>query len=778
MFKRANKITALLVAAASVMSIVPAMAADSTRLGTKDGTIEKAIAFNGKYIYEGYKGDTDKAVYFNGGEKDKELTDYTDYDFKTSTYGEKYALAEDNNEDYLVDLTSGSITDETLDDKLDNTASKLQKALTKTDKYDGATIGSSDLKEVKSSAKFQTPWYYVNNAQTKNKTIFTDANGKYIDASVLANIYAFSTTKGKVVKVEKFDKEYSDTALKVEIAKQPQVIAQDKDNLYAMVNVNITDTATTVSTDAAAATATVDLSNAKYALQNAVTAAQKATITPDFASVTTGTAVTVAGHAFAASDNATAAGFKTAVADYFIANPISGYAYNRTAAKFEATTAGVVVDSKIPTYASGDICHNKFVNGTNEIKATSAGVQPTITIGTKVFEYTDSTHGVTAGTHIAYTDATSLKNAIIAAFASGVTTVGTNTYTFDSVNLKFTATSANKNTLTADDVESDLKTVIGKSGNTTANGSKVTNAWYLQKISKAQGDTDEEAYEPKSVTSYQIDNKSLYDDGDAKDAYEWLLNNGEIANLVHVQVKDNSLYAYKLDDNDTVKTYKLNLKQVKKDPIDKTVFGTTKLDGYVVEKDGDADQDFENANGNALDVDVNGVLWALNDGKIVKFDGKDKTTVYTCDSGFDQISVYDAKNLIAWSYDDERYTTVSEGTAVTQSESTAVAPVIKTNWDKNADGTWSFYDQTGAKVVSKWINVGGAWYYLKADGIMATGWYQDGATWYYLNPSSGAMATGWLNDNGTWYYLAGSGAMLANTTVDGYQLGASGAWIK
>ena len=58
MFKRANKITALLVAAASVMAVVPAMAADTTRLGTKDGTITNAVAFNdGKYIFEGYKSD-------------------------------------------------------------------------------------------------------------------------------------------------------------------------------------------------------------------------------------------------------------------------------------------------------------------------------------------------------------------------------------------------------------------------------------------------------------------------------------------------------------------------------------------------------------------------------------------------------------------------------------------------------------------------------------------------------------------------------------------------
>ena len=39
------------------------------------------------------------------------------------------------------------------------------------------------------------------------------------------------------------------------------------------------------------------------------------------------------------------------------------------------------------------------------------------------------------------------------------------------------------------------------------------------------------------------------------------------------------------------------------------------------------------------------------------------------------------------------------------------------------------------------------------------------------------MQRGWLNDSGTWYYLSKSGAMLANTIIDGYVLGASGAWL-
>ena len=92
----------------------------------------------------------------------------------------------------------------------------------------------------------------------------------------------------------------------------------------------------------------------------------------------------------------------------------------------------------------------------------------------------------------------------------------------------------------------------------------------------------------------------------------------------------------------------------------------------------------------------------------------------------------------------------------------------------------------------------GQTYYLKSDGIMATGWNLIGSTWYYMGTNGarctgwqwvngkkyyldarGAMQTGWFQDvNGKWYYLDQSGKMLSNTTVGGYILGADGAWIK
>ena len=59
---------------------------------------------------------------------------------------------------------------------------------------------------------------------------------------------------------------------------------------------------------------------------------------------------------------------------------------------------------------------------------------------------------------------------------------------------------------------------------------------------------------------------------------------------------------------------------------------------------------------------------------------------------------------------------------------------------------------------------------------MQTGWIDvDGAT-YYLQ-GSGQMVTGWQNIDGRDYYFYDSGAMARDTVIDGYTVGADGAWI-
>lgn len=117
---------------------------------------------------------------------------------------------------------------------------------------------------------------------------------------------------------------------------------------------------------------------------------------------------------------------------------------------------------------------------------------------------------------------------------------------------------------------------------------------------------------------------------------------------------------------------------------------------------------------------------------------------------------------------------VTKGSDYILSE-TPVAGAVKEGWNQTSNGNWIFVkDENNA---TGWIKDGTNWYLTDKSGIMKTGWAKDiDGKWYYLN-NSGAMKTGWLNDNGTWYYLSQSGAMLSSTVVDGYVLGADGAWI-
>lgn len=100
---------------------------------------------------------------------------------------------------------------------------------------------------------------------------------------------------------------------------------------------------------------------------------------------------------------------------------------------------------------------------------------------------------------------------------------------------------------------------------------------------------------------------------------------------------------------------------------------------------------------------------------------------------------------------------------------------MRTGWF-NDGGTWYYFKSSG-EMATGWVLDGNTWYYMNGSGAMQTGWVKDGSNWYYMN-QSGAMQTGWVNDGGTWYYLYSSGAMACNTTIDGYHLNASGAWVQ
>jgi hypothetical protein len=601
MLKRVNKITTLLVAAASIVSMVPAMAADTQKLETKDGTIESAIAFsNGKYIYQGYKSDNDdNGIYYNAGDKDKFLQNIADADIQ-GTYEDKYAYLEDGDDEYLVDLTSGQVIDDaTPDENLDTTVTKLKSNLKKTDRYGDITTSPS-VEVIKNETNLSDEWYEYEvqptsgadgNSSTYNNMLygFTNRTGKYIDASNLANIYAYSSIKGKTVKIEEFSNKLGDadneTGLLATLVSKPEVLAQDKDYIYTKIKVQIYD-----------------------------------------------------------------------------ANAADG-------------------DIKVTTSSS---------------------------------------------------------------------------------------------------------VVVG-----LESSNKIVTRTYIQKISKTQGDKKNDAYLPKSVDTYEVTSGEL-DSSSANDAYDAL------AEADNYSVVNGQLLAIK-SASDNVKITSINLKKdkVKYENATKPVsFKNEKVDVYLAEKDDSDDVDVNNNDdGTAYDIDVNGNVWIVAEGKIYEFKNNQMTKVYTCDSSIDSINVYDQNNLIAWERDGDVYVTVGKagnqtsGNTTVPPTTTPTTPVIptiptipttpaKTGWDKLADGTWNFYEANGAKATSKWINDGGVWYYLKADGAMATGWLKDNGTWYYL-ASSGSMKTGWLKDtNGKWYFLKSSGAMAANeVTPDGYYVDASGAWV-
>ncbi|AVK48697.1 cell wall-binding protein [Clostridium sp. MF28] len=289
----------------------------------------------------------------------------------------------------------------------------------------------------------------------------------------------------------------------------------------------------------------------------------------------------------------------------------------------------------------------------------------------------------------------------------------------------------------------------------------------IQKISKAQASDDVDgAKYAKTVTTYALSD----DSGNKLDEQSlFVKTDGTAVTTTKYTVANGKLIAYNTDINDnkkvTVDAYTLK----------------TKGGYYYADEEDKSEEDCEvsaqDKTTAAVQTDVDGNLWRLDGGYIYKFDNTDDwDKVYKVDGSFDELSVYDKDNMVAWSEDDDVYSLIGGKSDDNKGDDQGTTPVVKAGWAQTSAG-WTYVKADGTKATG-WLQDGGAWYYLKADGTMATGWIQDGATWYYLN-GSGAMQTGWLNDNGTFYYLNGSGAMLSNTTTpDGYYVGANGAWVK
>ena len=312
-------------------------------------------------------------------------------------------------------------------------------------------------------------------------------------------------------------------------------------------------------------------------------------------------------------------------------------------------------------------------------------------------------------------------------------------------------------------------------------GTAAPTQYFLQKISKDQGEKEDDAYLPSSTTSYLLAKDG---DSDAKKAYD-LVMSGTMGTNTFLNVVDGKFVVTSAS-GDTVTVSTLNTKNTK------LTVSTLSKDFNIPTVTVSEDDDIEDVDN--FTFDVNGNTWLIKAGKIFESaKGADFEQIYRTDGSLDKIDVYDSKNLVAWENDGESYAAIVNGkedatdvvdsgkttpvTTPTTTPTTAPVPATLTKGWTLKDGSWLYSADGITYAKSSWVNDKGAWYYLNANGTMATGWVNDKGTWYYLN-GNGSMATGWLNDNGTWYYLNGNGSMAANTTVDGYTLNASGAWVK
>ena len=160
-----------------------------------------------------------------------------------------------------------------------------------------------------------------------------------------------------------------------------------------------------------------------------------------------------------------------------------------------------------------------------------------------------------------------------------------------------------------------------------------------------------------------------------------------------------------------------------------------------------------------------GDVWTLGDRYVKRFNCKENAfeKLYKVDGGMTNFSPSLPTDVVLWDEGEEAYS--------------IVAPNILVEEKKDVEITTNTTTGTAVAIVG-WIKDNNRnWSYIKTDGTKTTGWLNDGGTWYYLN-SEGLMQTGWINDDGSWYYCNTSGVMLANTTIDGYVLGNSGAWIN
>lgn len=96
--------------------------------------------------------------------------------------------------------------------------------------------------------------------------------------------------------------------------------------------------------------------------------------------------------------------------------------------------------------------------------------------------------------------------------------------------------------------------------------------------------------------------------------------------------------------------------------------------------------------------------------------------------------------------------------------SVLAVPSYAGTWEQTAEG-WKYLDESGAPVVSQWVEDQNNWYYMDVHGIMQTGWVENNGNWYYLK-DDGSMVTGKQTIRGVEYEFTQKGRLIEGPGMD------------
>lgn len=108
--------------------------------------------------------------------------------------------------------------------------------------------------------------------------------------------------------------------------------------------------------------------------------------------------------------------------------------------------------------------------------------------------------------------------------------------------------------------------------------------------------------------------------------------------------------------------------------------------------------------------------------------------------------------------------------------------MLKNRWAQDSNGFWYWLDADGNMASNRWLKANNNWYWLEQDGKMAfSKWKQWKRAWYWLDANGKMSKNHWLQYGGAWYWLKGDGKMATDTqTIGGkvYKFGKDGKWVK